>query len=84
MQDMMSQVEGKMSNSFKNEDSMFHAFVEGNSRVVDGQVELMLKDGTWYPMQSKLEEMDKNYSGIKWTAFNVGRDNEPRFAGGMD
>ena len=47
----MSQVEGKMSyNSFKNEDSMFHAFVEGNSRVVDDKVELMLKDGTWYPM----------------------------------
>ena len=25
--------------------------------------------------------MDKNYSGVKWTAFNVGRDSEPRFAG---
>ena len=60
---------------------MFHAFVEGQSRVVDGQVELMLKDGSWYPMQAKMEEIDKNYNGVKWTAFNVGRNNEPRFAG---
>ena len=82
MQDMMSRVEGQISyNGFKNEDSMFHAFVEGESRVVEGQVELLLKDGTWYPMQSKMEEIDENYNGVKWTAFNCGRNSEPRFAG---
>ena len=55
----MSKVESQISyNGFKNEDSMFHAFVEGESRVIDGQVELLLKDGSWYPMQSKMEEID--------------------------
>ena len=82
MQAIMTQVEGAVSyNGFKNEDSMFHAFVEGQSRVVDGQLELMLKDGSWYPMQSKMQEINENYNGIKWTAFNCGRGDEPRFAG---
>ena len=60
---------------------MFHGFVEGESRTVDGQLELLLKDGTWYPMQSKMEEISDSANGIKWLAFNCNRANEPRFAG---
>ena len=60
---------------------MFHAFVEGDSRIVDDKVELLLKDGTWYPMQSKMDQMCSNQNGTKWFAFNCPRRIEPRFAG---
>ena len=60
---------------------MFHAFIEGESRVVDDKMELLLKDGTWYPMQSKMDEMSHKQNGTKWFAFNCPRRNEPRFAG---
>ena len=60
---------------------MLHTYVEGQSRVVDGKLELLLKDGTWYPMQSKLDEMNLNYSGVKWSAFNCPRKDDPRFSG---
>lgn len=78
---MMTKVEGAISQFSEDGNSMFHAFVEGESRVVNGQLEMLLKDGTWYPMQSKMEEIDQSYNGIKWTAFNCGRGDEPRFAG---
>ena len=81
MQFMMAKVEGAISQFGENDDSMFHAFIEGESRIVDGQIELLLKDGTWYPMQSKMQEMCDNENGIKWFAFNCPRRNEPRFAG---
>ena len=60
---------------------MLHAFVEGESRMVDNKVELLLKDGTWYPMQAKMEDISHNQNGIKWFAFNCPRRAEPRFAG---
>ena len=60
---------------------MFHAFIEGESRVVDDKMELLLKDGTWYPMQSKMDEMSHKHNGTKWFAFNCPRRTEPRFAG---
>ena len=59
---------------------MFHAFCEGEGRTVNGKQELLLKDGTWYPMQSKMEEICENQNGTKWFAFNCPR-REPRFAG---
>ena len=70
-----------MSELSEKGNSMFHAYVEGQSRIVNGQVELLLKDGNWYPMQAKMEDMDKNFGGIKWNAFNCPRNMEPRFAG---
>ena len=60
---------------------MLHAFVEGDSRVVDGKVEMKLKDGSWYPMQTRMEDMDANSNSIKWFAFNCPRRVEPRFSG---
>ena len=41
-----------MSDLSENENSMFHMYVEGESRTVNGQVELLLKDGSWYPIQA--------------------------------
>ena len=49
--------------------------------MVDGKIQLLLKDGTWYSMQEKFEEIDKNKNGIKWFAFNCPRRDEPRFSG---
>ena len=60
---------------------MFHAFCEGQARNNNGMVEILLKDGTWYPMQKKMEEIDESYNGIKWVSFNCGKGEEPRFAG---
>ena len=56
---------------------MFHAFIEGDSRIVEGRLELLLKDDTWYPMQSKMEEMSHKLNGIKWFAFNCPQRAEP-------
>ena len=60
---------------------MLHAFCEGESRVVNGKMEMLLKDGTWYPMQQRMEELDESQNGTKWFAFNCPRRIEPRFAG---
>ena len=49
--------------------------------MVNGKVELQLKDGTWYPMQEKMESVEQNYNGNKWYAFNCPRRDMPRFAG---
>ena len=81
MQSMMDKLEEAVSQFGENEESMFHGFIEGESRTVDGQIELLLKDGTWYPMQAKMDEINENYNGIKWLAFNCNRKGEPRFAG---
>ena len=47
---MFQEVESAVSNFGEDDISMMHTFVEGQSRVVDGKIELLLKDGTWYPM----------------------------------
>ena len=78
---MMRGVEGALSNFKDDNKSMFHAFCEGQARNNNGMVEVLLKDGTWYPMQKKMEEIDQNYNGIKWVSFNCGKGEEPRFAG---
>ena len=69
-----------MSQFGENDKSMLHAFCEGQSRVVDGKMELLLKDGTWYPIQERMEDVDQAQNGTKWFAFNCPRE-EPRFAG---
>ena len=78
---MFQDVQGVMSQYGPNDNSMLHAFVEGESRVVDDKVEMRLRDGTWYPMQAKMEDIDQKQNGVKWFAFNCPRRMEPRFAG---
>ena len=77
----MRGVEGALSNFKDDNKSMLHAFCEGQARNNNGMVEILLKDGTWYPMQKKMEEIDQSYNGIKWVSFNCGKGEEPRFAG---
>ena len=48
--------------------------------MVNDELELMLKDGTWYQIQRKMEEIGQGLNGMKWIAFNCPRK-EPRFAG---
>ena len=33
-------------------------------------MEAQLADGSYYPLQERIEEMDENTNGYKWAAFN--------------
>ena len=81
MSNMIKDVEKAMS-KFSNEDNSFmHAYIEGQSRMNNGRIELLLKDGSWYKIQEKMETVEQNHNGTKWFAFNCPRRDEPRFSG---
>ena len=40
------------------ENSLFHLYFDGESRSINGKMEVKLDDGTYYPLQERMEHMD--------------------------
>ena len=80
MSNMIKDVEKAMSKFSQEDNSFMHAYIEGQSRMNNGRIELLLKDGSWYKIQEKMETVEQN-NGTKWFAFNCPRRDEPRFSG---